>query len=359
MGRGRSAAVTAAPSSSRLEYDPPRRTVWAGKIDKENMALMGEVGVRRIWVVVPAFNEAENLGELVPRILAQASALHPDSRVLVVDDGSTDATAAVMGAICSRLAGVEFLRLARQRGKAAALQRGFRHALDQQAQVVVMMDADGQDEPAELPRLLEQLDAGFDLVTGARLARRDLLVKRLTSRLFNRATRVLTGVPGTDLNSGFKVMSAAVASDLSPMLYGEMHRYITVMAHWLGYRITEVPVTHRERRYGQTKYSVARFWRGFLDLLTVRFLMSYARRPSHLFGGIGIISLLLGMAGVGVLGWSSGNGPSLDGPGWWPAALMLLVAGVLLVFMGLLAELIVFTRPPRGDAPAGAVQRDS
>lgn len=295
------------------------------------------------WVVVPAYDEAENLEVLVPRIVDNVEALPGGGVVLVVDDGSRDSTPEIMTKLQDSYAGVRYHRMVRNNGKAAALQRGFAMALEAEARYVVMMDADGQDDPEELAALVARL-SDVDLVTGARVERNDRFIKRHTSRLYNWATGRLSGAPGRDFNSGFKAMRAEVARDVSPMLYGELHRYVTVIAHWLGYRIDEVPVSHHARLYGRSKYGIARFWRGFMDLLTVRFLMSYEHRPSHLFGGIGIVSGLVGFAVLAyltvlkIMGEPIGNRPLLI------LGVLLVVVGVQLVLFGLLAELVVFLR---------------
>lgn len=300
------------------------------------------------WVVVPALDEADNLEVLVPRILEHLGKVPGDGNVLVIDDGSRDRTPEVMAALIAADARVHVDRSVRNRGKAAALQRGFARALDEGATAVVMMDADGQDDPEELPGLVAKLDEGFDLVTGARVERHDRFIKRHTSRLYNWATGRLSGAPGRDFNSGFKAMRPEVARDVSPMLYGELHRYVTVITHWLGYRITEVPVEHHERMFGKSKYGIARFFRGFMDLMTVRFLMSYEHRPSHLFGGFGLGSLFIGLVVLGYLtvlrltGSTIGDRPALI------AGVLLVVVGVQLLLFGLLAELIVYNRQRDG-----------
>jgi glycosyltransferase involved in cell wall biosynthesis len=309
-----------------------------------------------LWVVVPALDEAENLRVLVPRIVAEVATFAPDGRVLVVDDGSTDDTGKVVTRLMAEHPAVELETLRHNLGKAAALQRGFRRALDGGADVVVMMDADGQDDPAELGRLLERIDGGADLVTGARLVRQDRFVKRTTSRVYNRTTGLLSGAPGRDFNSGFKAMRAAVAEDVSPMLYGEMHRYLTVIAHGMGYRVAEVPVQHHARMSGSSKYGLARFWRGFADLVTVRFLLSYENRPSHLFGALGMASLVLGFLTLGyltvvkVLGEPIGDRPLLI------AGVLMVMVGLQLTLFGLLAEMVVHARN-RGLGDRGLGQR--
>lgn len=295
-------------------------------------------------VVIPAYNEAENLAELVPVIHEHVVALDENGKVLVVDDGSTDDTAAVMAELAAQFDGVSVLSSRRNRGKAAALKSGFALVLEAGATEVVMMDADGQDDPAELARLLEALQQGPDLVTGARLERHDRFVKKYTSRIYNRATGFLARVPGKDFNSGFKVMRADVARDVSPMLYGELHRYLTVMSFWLGYRVAEIPVEHHERMHGSSKYGLARFWRGFADLLTVRFLMSYEHRPSHLFSGLGLSSLVLGGGALGYLFVLKVTGHSIGERPLLMAGVLFALVGVQLIVFGLLAELVVYGR---------------
>lgn len=297
-----------------------------------------------VWIVIPALDEAENLRELIPRIYAQEVVQESGGGVLVVDDGSRDGTSEVVEELAATHPGLHVRRFARNRGKAAALQTGFRDVVDRGAEIVVMMDADGQDDPTELRRLIAELENGADLVTGARVVRRDRFIKRHTSRLYNRATSALSGVPGRDFNSGYKVMRAAVARDVATMMYGEMHRYLTVIASWSGYRVTEIPVEHHERMHGKSKYGIARFWRGFVDLLTVRFLMSYENRPSHLFGGMGVGMIGLGglMLLVLLVQWFSGE--SVGDRPMLIAAVMLVVVGVQLLLFGLHAELTVYTR---------------
>ena len=297
-----------------------------------------------LWLVIPAFNEADNLTALLPRAVEGCLAVRPDFRILVVDDGSTDSTAGVVSKAQSAQPEILLHRQGRNFGKAAALQVGFELALDQGATVIVMMDADGQDDPDELGNLVRELERGPDLVTGARIERNDRFVKRRTSRLYNRATAIVTSTPGRDFNSGYKAMRADVARAVSPMLYGDLHRYLTVITHWLGFRVAEVPVKHHARMFGQSKYGVDRFWRGFVDLMTVRFLMSYENRPSHLFSAIGGLTFAAGviclmyLVGVKLSGEGIGDRPLLL------AGILMVMAGLQLVLFGLLAELTVHAR---------------
>ena len=293
----------------------------------------------QVSVVMPAYNEADNLAELVPETAAVLREAGVTFEIVVVDDGSSDGTADVIrGLRGPEVVGVDMRRNA---GKSAALDAGLGRV---RGEYVVLMDADGQDDPQEIPRLLAALDAddALDLVTGRRRVRRDRFVKRTTSRLYNRTTALVTGVPGSDFNSGFKAMRRDVAASLE--LYGELHRYIPVLARWRGYRVGEVDVEHRERRHGASKFGRARFWRGFLDLVTVKFLTTYTGRPFHLFGGLGVA---MGLAGAGLMAWmlverllghQVGTRPALM------AGVLLVVVAVQMVLLGLLAELSVYLR---------------
>jgi glycosyltransferase involved in cell wall biosynthesis len=301
----------------------------------------------QVSVVLPAYNEADNLVELIPETIAALRAAGLTFEVIVVDDGSTDGTREVM----RKLEGGEVvsLRLRRNAGKSAALDAGLARV---QGEYVVLMDADGQDDPAQIPRLLAALDGvdgddpdGVDLVTGRRAVRHDRFVKRITSRLYNRATAAVTGVPGRDFNSGFKAMRRELATSLE--LYGELHRYIPVLARWRGFTVGEIDVEHQQRRHGQSKFGRARFWRGFLDLITVKFLTTYTGRPFHLFGGVGVV---MGVVGSALLGWMLVERIAGNPVGTRPAltaGVLLVVVALQMVLLGLLAELSVHLRRGR------------
>lgn len=298
-----------------------------------------ESGARRhesICAVLPAYNESENLAEVVRELADELDREFGKWQILVIDDGSTDDTAAVLDDLEARYSEVASIRSRVNRGKSNALRIAFEVV---STDLVVLMDSDGQDDPAELSLLLDQIDAGFDLVTGRRHVRHDRFLKRNTSKLYNLATARITGVDGSDFNSGFKVMRRSVADQLN--LYGELHRYIPVLAAWSGFRVTEVDVNHRDRLHGNSKFGRNRFWRGMLDLFTVKFLITYDRRPFHLIGGLGLV---IGFVGIGLLMWmlvewimgtEIGRRPALL------AGVTLFVVGVLLVSVGLLAELIL------------------
>jgi glycosyltransferase involved in cell wall biosynthesis len=302
-------------------------------------------------VVIPAYDEAEALPGLLARLVPVLEAIDAQrggtSEVVVVDDGSRDGTARAVEAL--GLSPVTVVRLRRNQGKSAALDAGLDTAT---GGVIVLMDADGQDDPEEIPKLLDALgdpcDAeapdSLDLVTGRRAHRNDRAAKRLPSRLYNWTTSRVTGVPGRDFNSGLKVMRADVADELD--LYGELHRYIPVLASWAGYRVGEVDVTHHPRAGGQSKFGSNRFWRGMLDLVTVKFLTTYTARPFHLFGGI---AALTGLVGTALLAWMLVLRISGERVGDRPALLggvLLVVVAVQLASLGLLAELLVHLRRP-------------
>lgn len=299
----------------------------------------------RVCALLPAYNEAENLPAVLDELARELEARFSDWRIVVVDDGSTDDTREVMARQTAANARVTALHLRVNRGKSEALRTGLEQLGDDSplgafdADLVLLLDADGQDDPRELDALLAPIDAGSDLVTGQRATRNDRFVKRHTSRLYNLATSRLTGVKGRDFNSGFKLMRRDTAESL--VLYGELHRYIPVLAQWSGFRVAEVEVNHRGRLQGTTKFGRNRFWRGMLDLLTVKFITTYDRRPFHLIGGTGLVvgtvgaALLTWMLIERIMGHQVGDRPALL------AGVTLAVVGVQLVSVGLIAELIV------------------
>jgi glycosyltransferase involved in cell wall biosynthesis len=289
-------------------------------------------------IVVPAMNEEESLPPLVARIteVCAASGLAL-SDIVLVDDGSSDRTWAVMAQLAADNEPVQAIRLRRNFGKATALMVGIAACT---GDVIITMDADLQDDPDEIPRFVEMLDAGCDLVSGWKKERHDPLTKTLPSRLFNAVTARISGVRLHDFNCGFKAYRREIFDSVE--LYGELHRYVPVLAHALGYRVGELPVRHHARKFGKSKYGMARYLRGFLDLLTVVLLTRFAYRPGHLFGGLGALFLV---GGGGVLAYLAGlkllTGASIGGRPLLLFGVMVVIIGLQLVLFGLLAELIL------------------
>jgi glycosyltransferase involved in cell wall biosynthesis len=286
-----------------------------------------------VSVVVPLRNEGSTVAELYE----QVDGAMPDTtwEIVYVDDGSTDDSYSVLTRLHEEHPNVRVVRLRRNFGKATALSAGFAVS---QGEIVVTIDADLQDDPSEIPRLLAKLEEGYDLVSGWKCTRKDSFSRRLLSRIYNRATGIVTGVHLHDMNCGLKVYRAEVLQ--SVRLYGELHRFIPVLAHHQGFRTAELPVNHRQRPVGQSRYGLERYLRGFFDLLTVAYLGRYKSRPLHFFGGIG---LLLGAVGSVILMYLTAlkfGGESIGGRPLLMLGVLLLVVGVQFFSLGLVGELL-------------------
>lgn len=244
-------------------------------------------------VVIPVYNEAESLVELHGELADIASQQQYDLELVFVDDGSTDGSWAEIERLAKQDPRVQGVRFRRNFGKAAALRAGFQAA---RGEIVLTIDADLQDDPHELPRFLEQMNTGLDVVSGWKQVRHDPWHKVGPSRVFNWLVGWLTGVRLHDHNCGFKCYRREIFDEIQ--LYGELHRFVPVLAAARGWRVGEIAVNHRPRKFGQSKYGVRRFVKGFLDLLTVYFLTGYSQRPQHLLGTLGLISFLAGGFGV-------------------------------------------------------------
>lgn len=291
-------------------------------------------------VVVPVYNEADNLAPLHAEITQALTHLERSYEVVYIDDGSSDGSFAVLGELQRRDPHVVAVRFPRNYGQTAALAAGFDHA---SGEVLVAMDADGQNDPRDIPALLAKLDEGFDVVAGWRLPRQDpLLSRRVPSIIANSIIGLITGVRLHDYGCTLKVMRHDVVRGLR--LYGEMHRFIPALADDLGARIAEVQVHHRPRRAGVSKYGLGRTIRVLLDLITVKFLSSYSTRPIQVFGGIGLACGLVGLAITGILGFERlfFGVPLAQRPLVWLGILLTLM-GLQFVTMGLLGELLVRT----------------
>ena len=298
-----------------------------------------------ISVVVPLFNEERSLETLYGELAVTLDSHGEPWEVVFVDDGSTDGSLAVLTQLHAEHHNVVVVHLRRNFGKAAALHAGF---LESRGEIIVTIDADLQDDPAEIPQLLAKLDEGFDLVSGWKSRRTDPLPRRLFSRVFNRAVAIVSGVRLHDVNCGLKAYRAEVVSGMR--IYGELHRFIPILASYRGFRLAEISVNHRPRQHGRSRYGLERYVRGFFDLLSVTFMGRYRHRPLHLFGGVGLV---LGSAGFGCLvyltvikigGAAIGERPLLT------LGVLLVVVGIQLVSLGLLSELITSQHEERMDS---------
>jgi glycosyltransferase involved in cell wall biosynthesis len=289
-----------------------------------------------ISVVIPLLNEEESLRELHEQLKSALSRIGGNYELIFVDDGSTDNSFRVLKELRQRNNRVKAIRFRRNFGKSAALAVGFQKA---QGEFVVTMDADLQDDPSEIQNLIRELKGGFDVVSGWKKKRRDPFTKTLPSKFFNFVTAKVTGIKIHDFNCGLKGYRRDVVKSVN--VYGELHRYIPALAHWQGFKVGETVVNHRPRRFGKTKFGMARFTRGFLDLLTVIFTTRYVTRPLHLFGGWGIVSAFIGTAIALWLTYEKYfNDQPLSNRPLFIVALIMVIVGVQFVSMGLLGELI-------------------
>jgi glycosyltransferase involved in cell wall biosynthesis len=287
-----------------------------------------------ISVVVPVHDEERSLDPLYDELRAALDPLG-DWEVVFVDDGSTDGSFAALTRLNADAPNVKVVRLRRNFGKSAALAAGFRHA---GGELVVTIDADLQDDPAEIPRLLAKLDEGFDLVSGWKTQRRDPLRRRIPSKVFNGVVGRVSGVRLHDLNCGLKAYRAEVIRNLR--VYGELHRFLTVLAHDRGYRVAELPVNHRPREHGRSRYGMERYLRGFLDFLTVWFMGRYRHRPLHLFGTLGLAMTAIGTAVLVYLTVLKISGEAIGHRPLLTLGVLLVVVGLQFFSLGLLSELI-------------------
>jgi glycosyltransferase involved in cell wall biosynthesis len=289
----------------------------------------------RLSVVIPAYNEVESLPELHRELVAALAPLDMSWEMLIVDDGSRDGTDRAIESLAAADSRVRGVSLRRNFGKSAALATGFRVS---SGEIVATMDADLQDDPSELPRLIAELESGYDLVSGWKKNRKDPITKTLPSRLFNSVTSSVAGIRLHDFNCGFKVYRREVTEALE--VYGELHRFMPALAHWRGFRVGELPVHHRARRFGRSKFGASRFVNGFLDLMSAAFISTSALKPLHVFGRIGLLFLVLG-AGLGVyfvVLWAGGEHLRVRPLMLFGAGLVLI--GIQFILMGLLGEMI-------------------
>jgi dolichol-phosphate mannosyltransferase len=294
-------------------------------------------------IVIPVYNEVESLSELYGEIDALARRENYEFEILFVDDGSNDGSWSEIEKLAALDPRVRGIRFRRNFGKAAALDAGFSAA---QGQIVITLDADLQDDPHEIPRFLEKMEEGFDVVSGWKKVRHDPWHKVGPSRVFNRMVGWLTGVHLHDHNCGFKTYRREIFHEVR--LYGELHRFVPVLAHARGWRVDEIVINHRPRKHGRSKYGVWRIVKGFLDLLTVYFLTGFGQRPQHLLGAVGLLFFFLGGAGFfflltyRVLSWTVEfmEPKHLHTSPWFYISITALLLGAQFMSIGFLAELI-------------------
>lgn len=296
---------------------------------------------KKISIVIPIYNEEESLPLLYQEIKTSIdsniiSGKISDYEIWFINDGCTDNSEEVIRRLIEQDKNIHLIVFRKNFGKAAALQAGFRHAT---GDIVITMDADLQDDPKEIARFLEKLDEGYDLVSGWKYNRLDPLEKRLPSKLFNKVTSALSGVKLHDFNCGFKAYRREVVKSID--IYGELHRYIPVLAYRKGFRIAEITVTHHKREFGKSKYGFERYFRGLFDSLTTSFLSKYYDRPMYFFGKIGFLLLMVGIlicAGLTVswfMGHTIGDRPLLL------LGVLCIILGVQSISTGFIGDMIV------------------
>ena len=293
----------------------------------------------KISIVIPVFNENESLPDLKVELDKNLSA-YPEWEVIFIDDGSSDGSTEYLADFCAQDSHYKLIQFYRNYGKSAALSEGFKLA---DGDYIITMDADLQDDPAEIPNLVGKLEEGWDLVSGWKKIRHDPIGKTLPSKLFNFVTRVMTGVKIHDFNCGLKGYKKSVVKSIE--VFGGRHRYIPALAGQRKFRITEITVNHRARQFGETKYGGSRLFHGFFDLITILFLNRYDQQPLHLFGFFGLISLHLGLiVECVVLYFKYGLGePFVKHMALLMFGIMLIVIGIQFFSMGLLGELMART----------------
>ena len=304
----------------------------------DNSAMMN------VAICLPARNERENVELLLAEInksLSHRAVEH--TTVVVFDDGSDDSTFAHLRTLSFENFDLQVLRSMVPVGKAVALRHAFDESLRHDADAIIMMDADFQDDPRFISDILDELLAGADVVNGRRVNRQHSGIKRLSSKAFNGVVRWSSGLKFLDINSGYKGFSRVAVQSLSPYLYGELHRVLLVIAVWLGLTVGEVRVTNRARRFGTSKYGFARAWRGLFDMWTIQFLMRYHASPGHFFSGIGSTLVVSGVVTL-LVSWLSPlalqpfvtNGTALA------VSIGALLFGAVFISFGFLAELVLF-----------------
>lgn len=297
---------------------------------------------KNLSVVIPVLNEGENIPELYSNLKRVLDNLNLGYEILFIDDGSTDNTYNIIEELHKKDEHVKLIKFRKNFGKSKALLVGFKHA---KGDIVITMDGDLQDDPKEIPHFINKINENYDVVVGWRFWRKDRITKKLSSKIFNKLTTSFTHVRIHDFNCGFKAYRKEVTGNIE--LYGELHRYTPALANWKGFRIGEIKVKHHARKYGKSKYGSSRLLKGFLDLLTIKFLMIFIKKPLHLFGTIGASFLFFGFITLlylmilhilfllgGPVKWEIRDRPLLS------IGVLLITSGIQLISVGLIGEMI-------------------
>lgn len=298
-----------------------------------------------ISIVIPLLNEEESLSEFYSQLSAAVGSLEKSIEFLFVDDGSTDNSMALLEKLHQEDPRVRVIQFRRNYGKSAALALGFKKA---RGKIIVTIDADLQDDPREIPNLIRKLEEGYDLVSGWKKVRKDPFMKRNTSKFFNKVTRLVTGLTIHDINCGLKAYRREVTDMVN--VYGQLHRFLPVLAQWQGFKIDEIAVNHLPRKYGKTKFGLSRFTAGFFDLLTVLFITRFTKQPLHFFGLIGVSTFIIG---GGISAYLAIErlffNKYLTGRPLLFLGILAIIVGVQFVSIGLLGEMITESRKNNAD----------
>ena len=291
---------------------------------------------KKISIIVPLYNEEESVHPLANEIKKVVNPLRIQYEVIFIDDGSNDLSLRKIKEICGNDRRFRYISFRKNYGKSAALQTGFKYVT---GDAIITMDADLQDDPKEIPNLLNKLDEGYDLCSGWKKKRRDPIIKKYSSKFFNFVTRVFSGIKIHDFNCGLKAYRREVVNNIN--VHGELHRYMPVLAKWQGFTITEIPVHHHPRRYGKTKFGISRFFKGFIDLITVIFSTRYIKRPLHFFGFFGAVAFAVGLFVLGYLSVLWIQGQALSNRPMLFLGMLLTIVGIQFFAVGLLGEMLV------------------
>ena len=323
---------------NRRTYSKNPRNIHKSSFDiKKQGDNFPKIKFKKVCVLIPLFNEEESLSTLAKEIDNVFKDIAPDYEILFIDDGSSDNSLKVIKELARTNNKIRYISFRKNYGKSAALNVGFKNV---SGDVVITMDADLQDDPNEIPNLLQELQKGYDLVSGWKKQRHDPFIKKYSSRFFNYVTKILSGIKIHDFNCGLKAYKRAVVKSIS--VQGELHRYIPVLADWKGFKVSEVIVKHHPRRYGKTKFGISRFFKGFIDLITVIFTTRYIQRPLHFFGMLGVVTFITGFtidAYLSILWFldkiTLSNRPILY------LGTVLIIVGVQFFSLGLIGEMLV------------------